>query len=62
MSEFKFFASVPRGLEIPLSLELSKIGASNVQIADGGVHFKGGLDICYKANLYTHTAGRIYMA
>lgn len=62
MSEFKFFASSPRGLEMPLSLELSKIGASDVQITEGGVHFKGGLDICYKANLYTHTAGRVYLA
>lgn len=61
MAEYKFFASVPRGLEIPLSLELSRLGASNVQITDGGVHFKGGLDICYKANLYTHTAGRVYL-
>ena len=61
MEQYKFFASVPRGLEMPLSLELSRIGASNVRITDGGVHFSGDLEICYKANLYSHTAGRIYL-
>lgn len=62
MTLHKFFASSPRGLEIPLSLEMSKIGASNVKITDGGVHFSGDLETCYKANLYSHTAGRIFIA
>ena len=62
MTLYKFFASVPRGLEIPLSLEISRIGASDVKITDGGVHFAGDLGICYKTNLYSHTAGRIFIA
>ena len=62
MEQHKFFASTPRGLEVPLSLELSRIGAPNVRITDGGVHFSGDLETCYKANLYSHTAGRIYLA
>lgn len=62
MGNYKFFASTPRGLEMPLSLELSKTGASDVRITDGGVHFSGDLEICYKANLYSHTAGRVYLA
>ncbi len=62
MENYKFFASCPRGLEIPLSLELSRMGAAKVKITDGGVHFAGDLEMCYKANLYSHTAGRIYMA
>ena len=62
MKQNKFFASTPRGLEVPLSLELSRIGAPNVRITDGGVHFSGDLETCYKANLYSHTAGRIYLA
>ena len=62
MEQYKFFASVPRGLEIPLSLELSRMEASDVRITDGGVHFSGDLEMCYKANLYSHTAGRIYLA
>ena len=62
MENYKFFASCPRGLEIPLSLEMSRIGASDVKMTDGGVHFSGDLGICYKANLYSHTAGRVFIA
>lgn len=61
MEQYKFFASVPRGLEMPLSLELSRMGASNVKMTDGGVRFSGSLEMCYKANLHSHTAGRIYL-
>ena len=56
MEQYKFFASAPRGLEIPLSLELSRMGAHNVKMTEGGVHFSGDLETCYKANLYSHTA------
>lgn len=55
----KFFAPCPRGLEKPLSDELRLIGASEIAIDDGGVHFSGGWDVCFKANLYSRTASRV---
>ena len=55
----KFFAPCPRGLERPLSDELGVIGASEIVIDDGGVHFSGGWAVCLKANLYSRTASRV---
>ncbi|HRZ79990.1 MAG TPA: THUMP domain-containing protein [bacterium] len=55
----KFFAPCPRGLERPLSDELGLIGASEIVVDDGGVHFSGGWDVCLKANLYSRTASRV---
>lgn len=55
-----FFAPCPRGLEIPLSNELKVIDAEKITTDDGGVHFSGDISVCYKANLYSRTASRIY--
>ncbi|HPS29238.1 MAG TPA: THUMP domain-containing protein [bacterium] len=55
----KFFAPCPRGLEIPLSEELRSLGAADIVINDGGVHFAGDWVLCYRANLYSRTASRI---
>jgi putative N6-adenine-specific DNA methylase len=57
---FNFFATCPRGLEVPLSNELSEISAADIKKDDGGVHFSGDISVCYKANLFVRTAGRIY--
>ena len=61
MTKLKFFATVPPGLEFPLSIELSKIKADDIKIKDGGVHFSGEMETGYKANLYSSTAGRIFL-
>ncbi|HNW15718.1 MAG TPA: THUMP domain-containing protein [bacterium] len=57
---FNFFATCPRGLEVPLINELSEISAADIKKDDGGVHFSGDISVCYKANLFVRTAGRVY--
>ncbi len=54
-----FFAPCPRGLEAVLALELAALAAGDIRSADGGVHFAGPLDLCYRANLESRIASRI---
>jgi len=54
-----FFAPCPRGLEALLAQELAALGATGVETADGGVHFAGPLQLCYRANLESRIASRI---
>ena len=54
-----FFAPCPRGLEGMLADELTRIGAANVEIADGGASFAGALELAYVANLESRIASRI---
>lgn len=58
---YRFFATAPRGLEKPLSDELKAIGAAEISVTDGGIHFSGNKALCYRANLYSAVAGRIYV-
>jgi putative N6-adenine-specific DNA methylase len=55
----KFFATCPRGLEAVLGDELTALGAALVERVDGGAHFEGTLEICYRANLESRVASRI---
>lgn len=55
----RFFAPCPRGLEISLVAELAGMGATDVKAADGGVHFAGPFNLCYRANLESRIASRI---
>ncbi len=54
-----FFAPCPRGLEAILAQELAALGASGVETTDGGAHFAGPLQLCYRANLESRIASRI---
>jgi putative N6-adenine-specific DNA methylase len=54
-----FFASCPRGLEAVLVNELTSLNASHLLAVDGGVHFKGPLELCYAANLHSRVASRV---
>ena len=54
-----FFAPCPRGLEAILNGDLAALGASNVRVAEGGVHFSGDWPLCYRANLESRIASRI---
>jgi putative N6-adenine-specific DNA methylase len=54
-----FFAPCPRGLEAPLALELTALGAAFVTPTDGGVGFAGPLELAYHANLESRLASRI---
>jgi len=59
MSEERFFAPCPRGLEVPLAAELAALGASAVAPTDGGVAFEGPLALAYAANLESRLASRV---
>ncbi|MEK7835914.1 MAG: THUMP domain-containing protein [Pseudomonadota bacterium] len=54
-----FFAPCPRGLEALLAQELATLGATGVKTTDGGAHFAGPLQLCYRANLESRIASRI---
>ena len=58
MSE-RFFAPCPRGLETALAAELTRIGAMDVTITEGGAGFAGELALAYRANLESRIASRI---
>lgn len=60
MNEQQFFASCPRGLETFLADELREIGAANVETSMGGVHFRGAFDFCYRVNLQSRIASRVF--
>ncbi len=55
----RFFAPCPRGLEAALAAELTRIAATDVTVADGGVGFAGGLDLACRANLESRIASRV---
>lgn len=59
MSQYHFFAPCPRGLESVLVKELEQIGASSIQLADGGVKFQGDWMTCYRTNLQSRIASRV---
>jgi putative N6-adenine-specific DNA methylase len=54
-----FFAPCPRGLEPILNADLELLGAQQVRSAEGGVHFSGDWELCYRANLESRIASRI---
>ena len=54
-----FFAPCPRGLEAILHSDLEAMGAQKVKTTEGGVHFFGDWELCYRANLESRVASRI---
>jgi putative N6-adenine-specific DNA methylase len=59
MAAQSYFATCPRGLEAPLAAELAACGAGEIRTTGGGVHFRGDLAVCYRANLESRIATRI---
>ncbi len=55
-----FFATVPRGLEASLAEELQLLGAGEIEITEGGVHFTGPFVLCYRVNLHSRIASRVF--
>ena len=55
----QYFATCPRGLEVPLQQELSAIGAKQLAPTDGGVGFAGDMALAYRANLESRVATRV---
>src|SRR5690348_4155020 len=56
---FRFFATCARGIEDVLADELGHLGAAEVEVGRGGVHFAGDKTLLYKANLWLRTAIRV---
>jgi 23S rRNA G2445 N2-methylase RlmL len=55
-----YFASCTRGIQEPLAKELADLGAIDVHIDAGGVHFSGPLSLGYAACLWLRTATRVH--
>jgi putative N6-adenine-specific DNA methylase len=55
----RYFAPCPRGLETALADELERLGAGDIEPADGGVAFSGALELAYRANLESRLASRV---
>lgn len=62
MSEQRYFAPCPRGLEAALAEELRALGAVQTLATDGGVGFEGDPRLMYRANLECRLASRILLA
>ena len=61
MAKMRFFATAAKGTESLVAKELAATGARNIQSTVGGVHFEGGLETLYRANLWLRTANRVLM-
>lgn len=57
----QFFATSPGGMEGLLASELSALGATDPTEQRGGVRFHGGLDVAYRACLWSRVANRILL-
>jgi len=55
-----YFASCTRGVQETLAAELSGLGATDVHVDAGGVHFTGPLELGYAACLWLRTATRVH--
>jgi putative N6-adenine-specific DNA methylase len=55
----RFFAPCPRGLEEVLAGELAPLGATQIEITDGGVGFSGDFEVGQKACLWSRVASRV---
>ena len=61
MKNMRFFATAAKGTESLVAQEVAAIGAQNIRSIVGGVHFEGGLETLYRANLWLRTANRVLM-
>ena len=61
MTNTRFFATAAKGTESLVEKELAAIGSRHIRPTVGGVHFEGGLETLYRANLWLRTANRMLM-
>ena len=61
MTKYQLFATTPKAMEDILAEELKQLGAENVQPKMAGVSFEGGLEMAYRACLWSRTANRILL-
>ena len=57
----QYYAPCPRGLEVLLAEELDDLGAQNIDVNDGGVGFRGPIELMYLTNLHSRIASRIFL-
>ncbi|KPC50077.1 THUMP domain-containing class I SAM-dependent RNA methyltransferase [Amantichitinum ursilacus] len=57
----QYYAPCPRGLEQLLADELANLGAQDIDVKEGGVGFRGLIDLMYLANLHSRIASRILL-
>ncbi len=55
----EFFATTAKGIEELLAAELTALAIPVSAVETGGVRFTGGVDACYRANLWLRTANRV---
>lgn len=55
----EFFATAGKGVEELLADELRGLGIAVTAVESGGVRFEGGIDACWRANLWLRTANRV---
>ncbi len=61
MNEHRFFATAATGIEPLLVAELLELGAITAQPARSGIAFQGGLELAYRACLWSRTASRVLL-
>jgi len=57
----RYCAAAPRGVEPVTARELEALGAKEIEIDHGGVHFEGDTALLYRANLQLRTATRVLL-
>ena len=61
IEKIRFFATCPKGLELLLVDELGSLGADEIKSTVAGVYFHGGLEVAYKACLWSRLANRVLL-
>ncbi|QEY23662.1 THUMP domain-containing class I SAM-dependent RNA methyltransferase [Neisseria animalis] len=61
MTQYSLFITCPRGLEAPLSEELSGLDCTDIRAVDGGVSCRGTMEQVYRINLHSRTASRVLL-
>ena len=59
MSEQRYFATAPRGMEDLLAAELVALGATEVHPGHGGARFVGTREVAYRVALWSRLGGRL---
>ena len=57
----QFFAICPKGFEELIIEELTALGAEQCKATVGGVHFGGGMEVAYRACLWSRLANKILL-
>jgi 23S rRNA (guanine2445-N2)-methyltransferase / 23S rRNA (guanine2069-N7)-methyltransferase len=60
-ASYSLFASSPRGLSDLLAEELKALGAVELRMLSGGVHFQGTLEVAYRACLWSRVASSVLL-